>query len=556
LIVRLSRRCARGVIVGLTLLGCAKQAAPPGGPVDLTPPHVEATAPVSGSVRVPLQSPVTIQFSEAMDRREVERALYIFPAPPAPPDLSWAGAALSIEPDTAWEADQTYIITLQVEARDRRGNRLASSRQIAFSTGVQIDSGKVSGTIMRSLRPQAGATALCYRLDDTPPNPELDTADYVVLADAEGQFEFEFLSPGTYRVFALEDRDRDWLWNVGSEWIGVPSADANLSEAGAHTELPPLHLTALDTVRAIPTVCRNRAGRFVRVEFDRATDAMVLSRCDVTVHGAQIASLAANRVYVLDTLATSLWAEFADLPTAAQELVVQLPGPQRRPDTCVLEATFDATPPPIQLERIDPDTTATTVTAIEAVYLTFDSPLSNLSRTELDLVTMTDTLVGRARLANPFVLAVEHADGPLPAGRVTMVIEPDLVREPGGQMWPADSALAITVNSPDADSSGDFEIIPVPSDSVPASYRLGCLSLAAPALGLWRGLAGGAPVRGVLAPGEYQLQLLADVDGDGRRDPGWPEPFRSSEAFWLLPDTLQIRARFTTEFHLPLPVKK
>jgi hypothetical protein len=505
---------------------------------------------------VPLQSPVTIRFSEAMDRREVERALYIFPAPPAPPDLAWDGATLVIEPDTAWEPEQTYVITLQVEARDRRGNRLTSARQLAFSTGAQVDSGSVSGTILRSLRPQGGATALCYRVDGDPINPELDSADYMVVADAGGHFEFEFLSPGGYRVFGLDDRDRDWLWNIGSEWIAVPAGDIYLADSGEHVDLPPLHLSALDTVRAVPTACRRRGDRFVQVEFDRATDALALSRCRLTAYGAPGDPSAATRVYVLDTLATTVWGEFADLPAAARDLVVQLPGLQPRADTCALEVAGTGDASPIQLERIDPDPATPTLTAVEALYLTFDSPLAALSRAEVDLTTPVDTLVGRVRLANPLMLAIEQKDGPLPAGPVTVHIEPDLVRTSGGQMWPADSAVDIAVASPYADSTGDFEIFWVPPDSESTNYRLGCLSLATPGAGLWRSLAAEAPVRGVLAPGAYQLQLLADVDGDGRRDPGWPDPFQPSEALWLLPDTLQIRARFTTEFHLPLPAKK
>jgi hypothetical protein len=490
-----------------------------------------------------------------MDRREVERALDIFPAPPAPPNLAWRGRALSIEPDTAWAANQTYIVTLQVEARDLRGNRLARSRQVAFSTGEKIDSGRVSGTILRSLRSQAGALALCYRVDGTPLNPETDTADYVVVSDAEGRFEFEFLSPGSYRVFGLEDRDRDWLWNIGSEWIAVPGRDVELNELQPEWELQPLHLTALDTVRALPTACRRLSDRFVRVDFDRATDALTLSRCEVATHG-QGGSTRATRVYVRDTLAASLWAEFANLPADARELTVRLPGPRPQTDTCALEAAPDAVARPLELERIDPDTVVATITSLDLVRLLFDSPVATLSREDVLLGTGTDTLSGRVRMADPFSLWLEPREGPFPPGRIWFRIAPDLVRASRGQMWPADTTVEFVVTAPLADSSGDFEIHYDPPDSVAGAFSLGCYSLTRPGTGLWRRLDGALPVRGVLMPGDYQLQLLADSDGDGRRDPGWPDPFRPSEALWLLSDTLQIRARFTTELHLPLPTRK
>ena len=52
---------------------------PPGGPLDKTPPRVIDTVPADDSVRVGLDTPIRIRFSEAMDRRSVERGVICFP---------------------------------------------------------------------------------------------------------------------------------------------------------------------------------------------------------------------------------------------------------------------------------------------------------------------------------------------------------------------------------------------------------------------------------------------------------------------------------------------
>ena len=152
-----------------------------------------------------------------MRKDDVEHAVHFFPPPPSPPRLHWEGHDLVVSPDTVWDTSQTYVLTLPTEALDTRGNRLATTYQSAFSTGSHIDTGRITGQVLSSARPAAGAWVLCYRQPAPSSNPELDSADYVVQTDAEGRFAFSFLRTGSYRVFALADRDRDWLWNIGAE---------------------------------------------------------------------------------------------------------------------------------------------------------------------------------------------------------------------------------------------------------------------------------------------------------------------------------------------------
>jgi hypothetical protein len=109
---------------------------------------------------------------------------------------------------------------------------------------------------------------LCYREPGPESDPELDTADYVVQTDGDGRFALSFLGTGTYRVFALDDRDRDWLWNIGVEELAVPAGDLHLDSAGQTRALPALHLAALDTTLPSLADCALAAAGWWALEFD------------------------------------------------------------------------------------------------------------------------------------------------------------------------------------------------------------------------------------------------------------------------------------------------
>ena len=98
---------ARGAVLTALILfaGCAKQAPPPGGPPDVRPPAVAWTIPAADSVGVGLGTTLQIGFSEAMDRRSVERALFISPQPREEPRVRWRGRKLRNVP---------HIVTVQV----------------------------------------------------------------------------------------------------------------------------------------------------------------------------------------------------------------------------------------------------------------------------------------------------------------------------------------------------------------------------------------------------------------------------------------------------------
>ena len=51
--------------------------------------------------------------------------------------------------------------------------------------------------------------------------------------------------------------------------------------------------------------------------------------------------------------------------------------------------------------------------------------------------------------------------------------------------------------------------------------------------------------------GTYSMWIYSDKDSSGTFDKGYPEPFRYSEEFYFVPDTIKLRPRWSvTDFNI------
>jgi len=507
--------------------------------------------PPSGAVGVSIRQPVRVSFSKPMRKDDVEHAVHFFPSPASPPRLHWEGHDLVVSPDTVWDSAQTYVLTLPTEAMDARGNRLAATYQSAFSTGSHIDTGRITGQVLQSARPAAGAWVLCYKQPSQHCNPEIDSADYVVQTDAEGRFALSFLRTGSYRVFALADRDRDWLWNIGAEELGVPAGDLEVDSAGATKSLPVLHLAALDTVLPALVDCRRVSDEWWALEFDAVWS------------GAQLDSLSVFEVRGRDTVrldrptgnragSSRLLAHAGAPETPGTEILLRHARQNRPPEGCVpaVTPTRDSLSifGPVE---ILPDTGHTWVCPPAAVILVFDEPVASVS--ESSFVEAGRFARIRVRSGGPFEVHLVPPWDSLGEGPWVCSVAPGAVRAASGATWPESDTVRISFPLVDQDSAGEYEvrIEGLPHDPEAEVFvELWPVQLREPVCQL--PLTSGQPASGRLAGGDYFLSLLSDRDGDQVWSPGWPSPFVPSERLWYPADTLHVRPRFTVEFTLSL----
>lgn len=222
-------RIAFAAIV-LLLAGCAGQQVPDGGPVDTVPPEIVSVFPFPGTVNF-TGSSIIIEFNEYVDRRSAEEAVFFSPSIKER-EMDWSGTELEITFLEQLRSNTTYVVTIGTDVRDvRASNRMARSFTLSFSTGPTIDNGAIHGTVTDG-KPD-GVMIFSYRLDGVNADtlrPHVTPPDYLTQTGTNGDFSLTNIAPGTYRLFAVRDEYRNFLYDPETDAAGT-TADVTLTTA-------------------------------------------------------------------------------------------------------------------------------------------------------------------------------------------------------------------------------------------------------------------------------------------------------------------------------------
>ena len=250
----------------LQYIGCASRGRPGGGPVDKTPPEIVYTFPQPDSLNIDQIANIDIHFSERMDETSVANS--IFTSPPMEYDIDWSGGdQLSLKLKHELDNDRTYLITIGTGAMDARKNRMNNSFQLAFSTGAYLDRGQLSGQVY-------GITAkdifyiYAYQIDDPDSlNPTINQADFLTQPSEDGQFTMQYLPLAAYRIFVIEDQNRNLLLDANYERVGIPFRDSHLDSSKMQEGDLNFRVTQIDTVPPMLTGARSLFNNKVLLRF-------------------------------------------------------------------------------------------------------------------------------------------------------------------------------------------------------------------------------------------------------------------------------------------------
>lgn len=221
---------------------------PPGGPVDTLPPEVVKIVPNPGAINVSTHTKIEITFSEGMNRKTVQDAIFISPWPSEEIQFHWKSKKLKIEFGDTLKENRTYVLTIGAKSSDLRNNQMKQSFSMAFSTGDHIDEGQISGTV-HSGSGVEGTLVCAYLLaDSTDVDPTLVLADYYTQCSQPGNYQLMYVAPGKYRLFAIRDRDGNRKYTRGIDALGVTTNDVNLTETEKVIQDINFQLTVEDTI--------------------------------------------------------------------------------------------------------------------------------------------------------------------------------------------------------------------------------------------------------------------------------------------------------------------
>ncbi len=192
---------------------CAVQGRPEGGPLDETPPVFVKSNPAPGSLNVK-GGKIEIWFDENVQIEDASNKVVVSPAQMVQPSVSSNGRKVTVELRDTLVPSTTYTVDFTDAVKDLNEGNVLDGFSFDFSTGSMIDTLRISGMVFEAatLEPAQGMVVGVYsNLSDTALTAL--PMERITKTNASGQFTLRNLSPGTYRIFALNDLNRDFKWD-------------------------------------------------------------------------------------------------------------------------------------------------------------------------------------------------------------------------------------------------------------------------------------------------------------------------------------------------------
>jgi hypothetical protein len=540
------------------LVSCAGMSMPPGGPPDTTPPAVIRTEPDTMAVNV-VTSEVVLEFSEYVDRRSVEEAVFISPYTGGV-EFEWSGTSVAILPNEPLQDNRTYVITVGTDVVDRNGkNRMASGFTLAFSTGDSIDRGSISGRVVDE-KPD-GVLVFAYLLDARDPdtlNPGQVRPDYVMQTGKDGMFTLSNVALARYRLFAVRDQYRDFLYQTETDEFGVLGADLRLTPDAPVAGPVFFRLSREDTTRPFLTGATTSAPRTVTVRFSEPVDSL---------------SLPTARFQLTDTIRNSVVEGIAFAPDRSTSsggvLITSAPLDSGTTYRLTAQGIVDRAGNPVDSTWVECVATGGGDSVAPGFMLAGSSDSLRGHPADRPLVLRFSEPVQRVRAAAGIALQDTHGTA-VPFGvswaldaecflrplrplnertRYTLRIQGDALEDYYGNRR-GDSVLSLTVFTVDPRTTGVVEgRVTDPRDTARGEVRVIARPLAARTDGeTVLTLPGPGPFRFDRLPeGKYQVWAYRDADSSGAFTPGHPFPWAPAERFAAYADTVKIRARWNVE---------
>jgi hypothetical protein len=543
------------IVLIVLLAACARQGTPPGGPVDRMPPRIMATWPRPDTTRVPLDSKITLQFNEAVEHRTCEESIFITPRPAESVRFKWQGKKLEVMIPGGLLPHRTYVITVGTGTRDLRNLAMASSYALAFSTGDSLDRGALAGRIY-SDNPVEGVQIWAYELNgNQAPNPAAAAPLYVTQANARGTFALEYLAFGTYRLFAVGDRDLNGRYDAERELLGVAARDFTLSAGRPRVEQITLRAVLRDTTPPLLAGASAPDNRHVDLRFSERMDARGLTRPE----NIRI-SAAGETLRIIDRLIDKRSAAYLHLLTGSQKAGVDY-------TVTILEGWDLAGHALSDTGRTTTFKGATLADSIKPYFIS----------------ALPEDKARNVPLQNPVTLAFSEAMNDTLAGWAFTLLDSSKKAVPGRITWPNSAEMLFQPDSllkPEhpylvrlaVDSLRDLQGNTV-SDTLiqihfqtlnpdtlseiagslrdEAAGRSGSFFLRAfipkgPVYELTSELEGAYHFVGIF-PGEYLIDYFRDEDSNGSYSYGRAFPWQPAERYAFFPDTIKVRARWPNE---------
>ena len=201
---------------------CAStKAAPSGGPKDTIPPVVVEMIPSANNVNFPVKDgKIEIEFDEYVVIKDANKNILLSPPLKKQVKTKIKGKSVIVSFPEQLDSNCTYSLYFGEAIADNNENNPYYGLSYSFSTGTEIDSLMLSGTVVdaTTLFPIANATVALY-LQAKDSTVITTRPDAVARTDKWGYFTVKNLKDHPYHVFAFTDDNTNNRYDQGNEKV-------------------------------------------------------------------------------------------------------------------------------------------------------------------------------------------------------------------------------------------------------------------------------------------------------------------------------------------------
>ncbi len=209
-----------GIALVILFYACAHVVSPTGGPRDEDPPRVVRSTPPNFSANFDGDE-IRIFFDEFVELRNIQQQLLVSPPLETMPEVRIRGRSIVMELEEELRPNTTYNFFFGDAIRDITEGNAIPNFQFVLSTGDHVDSLAVGGQVHNAynLQPEEGVYVMLYdRIYDSV--PYLERPVYLAKTDEEGRFTISNMADGEYLMFALDDQNYNFKYDLPDERIG------------------------------------------------------------------------------------------------------------------------------------------------------------------------------------------------------------------------------------------------------------------------------------------------------------------------------------------------
>ena len=200
---------------------CANTTTPPsGGPKDTIAPVIVKLDPADGTINVPARkTKLELTFNEYVVVKD-PKSLYLSPPLEKAPKYKIQNKSVVVYFENDLDSNKTYTLDLTNAIADNNEGNMYPGFTLVFSTGDQIDSMMLTGTVQdcNTLQPLKGATVMLYK-DHADSAIFLKRPDAAVKTDDWGYFCLRNIKDTVYRMYAIIDENNNNLYEAETEKV-------------------------------------------------------------------------------------------------------------------------------------------------------------------------------------------------------------------------------------------------------------------------------------------------------------------------------------------------